>query len=132
MTSLPSSLTYTLPNSLRDKFSQNLSKTVDYAKIKGVVSVEDRALMSLTLLRMCCNCEQCTSNRSSRSQQEQSTIFGLPVVDKRMDANIEDSIVFGDYSSYVFCSNCGQSLEKHCKLHTIPCCPGKCPLAHGI
>jgi hypothetical protein len=24
------------------------------------------------------------------------------------------------------CENCGKPIEDHCKIHAIPCCPGKC------
>lgn len=26
----------------------------------------------------------------------------------------------------MLCSNCNQPLTEHCKVHLIPCCPGKC------
>ena len=25
------------------------------------------------------------------------------------------------------CHNCGQPVTAHCRVHTFPCCPGKCP-----
>jgi hypothetical protein len=25
------------------------------------------------------------------------------------------------------CGNCGSPLIDHCRMHLIPCCPGKCP-----
>lgn len=31
-----------------------------------------------------------------------------------------------EFLKKIVCSNCGNFLDKHCTLHLMPCCPGKC------
>ena len=33
----------------------------------------------------------------------------------------------GVWKNTLLCANCRQQLAQHCKVHMIPCCPGKCP-----
>jgi hypothetical protein len=30
------------------------------------------------------------------------------------------------------CANCDQSLDDHCQVHLIPCCPGKCEIEQMV